>query len=404
VSEVINAPSSRLAAEPWRRLPAAVADLIEPELDATTEEILVAIGRQVPDYARPLEGTFGRDVRRGVSEALAQFVALIRDPDAGREQGRGVYRALGRGELRAGRTLDALQSAYRVGARVAWHRLAGAARRADLGADELSLLAESIFAYIDELSADSVEGYAQAQSEREGERQRRRRELLALLLAEPPASETRVAAAAAAVGWRPSATMATLACAEGDLVRLAGRLPADALSAPIDGAGCALVADPTGPGRRGELDRAVRGIVAALGPAADSDSLAASWHLAKLGLAALESGAVGGTGLLAADERLLDLLPLEAATVIARIAALRLRPLAGLTEKARARMEETALAFVRHRGNAPAMAAAMGVHPQTARYRLARLRELYGADLDDPEARLELELALRRASGRGREA
>ena len=64
-------------------------------------------------------------------------------------------------------------------------------------------------------------------------------------------------------------------------------------------------------------------------------------------------------------------------------------------------MTATALAFIRHRGNAPAMAAAMGVHPQTARYRLARLRELYGADLEDPDARLELELALRAANADG---
>jgi DNA-binding PucR family transcriptional regulator len=32
------------------------------------------------------------------------------------------------------------------------------------------------------------------------------------------------------------------------------------------------------------------------------------------------------------------------------------------------------------------------------RYRLARLRELLGDELDDPEARLELELALRAQS------
>ena len=41
------------------------------------------------------------------------------------------------------------------------------------------------------------------------------------------------------------------------------------------------------------------------------------------------------------------------------------------------------------------MAAELHVHPQTARYRVARLRELLGAQLDDPEARFELELALR---------
>ena len=115
--------------EPWRELQSQAADLIEPELEAVTEEILASIAREVPEYARPLEGSFGRGVRTGVGEALSQFVALVRDPDAGREPGREVYLALGRGELRQGRTLDSLQAAYRVGARVAWRHLATPAVR-----------------------------------------------------------------------------------------------------------------------------------------------------------------------------------------------------------------------------------------------------------------------------------
>jgi DNA-binding PucR family transcriptional regulator len=39
----------------------------------------------------------------------------------------------------------------------------------------------------------------------------------------------------------------------------------------------------------------------------------------------------------------------------------------------------------------------LGVHPQTARYRLGRLRELFGDDLADPDRRFWLELALRAA-------
>src|SRR5215218_1158508 len=175
--------------EPWHALPPELADAIEPELPEATEEILATIAREVPEYARPLEGAFGVAIRTGVSEALRQFVALIRDPGAGREPGRDVYVGLGRGELREGRTLDALQSAYRVGARVAWRRVSAAARRHGADPEQLELLAEAIFAYIDELSADSVEGYAQAQREQEGERQRRRRELLALLLGDPPAPD-----------------------------------------------------------------------------------------------------------------------------------------------------------------------------------------------------------------------
>jgi DNA-binding PucR family transcriptional regulator len=58
-------------------------------------------------------------------------------------------------------------------------------------------------------------------------------------------------------------------------------------------------------------------------------------------------------------------------------------------------MEETALAYVQHQGNAAAMSRALGLHAQTARYRLSRLRELLGDTLDDPDARFELELALR---------
>jgi DNA-binding PucR family transcriptional regulator len=80
---------------------------------------------------------------------------------------------------------------------------------------------------------------------------------------------------------------------------------------------------------------------------------------------------------------------------VERIAARRLAALDSLTPKGRRRMEETALAYVQQQGNAAAMARTLGVHPQTARYRLTRLRELLGGALDDPDARFELELALR---------
>src|SRR5215207_6860314 len=245
--------------EPWRALPADIADLLEPELDAITDEILATIAREVPDYARPLEGSFGRGVRTGVTEALRQFIELVRSPSGARGPGREVYVALGAGELREGRTLDALQSAYRVGARVAWRRLAAAAREAGVDPDVLSLLAESIFAYIEELSADSVEGYAEARSQLEGERRRRRRELVTVLVRDPPAEQADLRAASEAARWRVPASAAALACREEQLDRLAGRLPADALSAPLEGLGCVIVPDPDGPGRRSEIERAVEG-------------------------------------------------------------------------------------------------------------------------------------------------
>jgi hypothetical protein len=398
--------SLALDTDPWRDLPVRVADLIEGEVEPISAEILESIAREVPEYARPLEGRFGRGIRRGVGEALAQFVALIRDPDAGRDSGREVYLALGRGEQRAGRTLDSLQAAYRIGARVAWRRFADACRRAGVGAEPLALLAEAVFAYIDELAADSVEGYSQARAEVEDLRRGRRRELAALLLAEPPADAADLTAAARAAAWDVPAGLAALACPEDALARVARRLPPEALATAVDGEGCVLLPDPEGPGRAEALARVAGEVRVALGPTVAPGAAAESWALALALLRAESAGALGGprpvddrsrhaAAPLRVDEHLAALLLYESRDLAARIAARRLAPFADLTPKARGRMRETALAHLRHDGNAVAMAAAMHVHPQTARYRIARLRELLGDQLEDPDARFELELALR---------
>jgi hypothetical protein len=386
---------SNIHSEPWRGLPLEVADVLEPELPAIATEILATIAREVPEYARPLEGSFGLGLQTGVTEALRQFVALIRDPDAGREQGREVYVALGRGELRQGRTLDSLQSAYRVGARVAWRRSAEAGQRAGLDPEVLSLWAEAIFAYIDELSADSVEGYAEARSEIEGERERRRRALVALLLREPPVDEADVRVAANSAGWSLPRTAAALVCAEKDLGRITRRLTPEVLATSFEDLGCALIPDPAGPGRTAEIERAAGGVTAVLGPAGALDELAASWSLARSGLGALEAGAIAADGLVRADEHLAGLMLFQSRPLLNRIGARRLAPLAALTPKSRARMQETALAYIGHQANAAAMARALHIHPQTARYRLARLRDLLGDGLDDPDARFEIEAVLR---------
>ena len=127
---------------------------------------------------------------------------MVENPGADPDEGREVYLDLGRGEMRAGRSLDALLAAYRLGARVAWRRLAAAGERAGLQPHTLYALAEAIFAYIDELSADSIEGYAREQAAAAGALQRRRQRLAALLVQDPPAAPATVEAAAANAAWR----------------------------------------------------------------------------------------------------------------------------------------------------------------------------------------------------------
>ncbi|HEU5253480.1 MAG TPA: helix-turn-helix domain-containing protein [Solirubrobacterales bacterium] len=385
----------KLDSEPWRGLKPEVADLIEPVLPAITGEILEAIGREVPEYARPLEGRFGEGIRTGVDEALLQFVALIRDPEAGRDPGREVYVALGKGEQRVGRTLDSLQAAYRIGARVAWRRIAEVGTRAALEPQALALLAEAIFAYIDELSADSVEGYAEAQAAVEDLRRRRRQELASLLLRESPVAVADLAPVAKAAEWRLPKSLAAAACEDRDLAAVAGRLPTDALVTVSEGVGCVFLPDPEGPGRPEELRQAMGRAVVAVGPTVEPAEAATSWRLARSLLLKVATRPPGAAGPLRVEDHLAELLLTADPQLTALLADRRLAPLGDLTPRARQRMHETALAHVRHHGNAVAMAAELGIHPQTARYRIARLKELFGENLDDPDTRFELELALR---------
>ena len=81
----------------------------------------------------------------------------------------------------------------------------------------------------------------------------------------------------------------------------------------------------------------------------------------------------------------------------AALADLRTRalaPLAGLRPAVRARLVETLRAWLLYRGRRDDVANALFVHPQTVRYRMGQVRELFGDSLDDPRVTLELTLAL----------
>ena len=194
--------SAGLAAPPWEALPPGTAAALRPGLDRTADEMIEAIRTAVPAYARPLEGAFGEGIRTGVIRALEQFVSAAEGRPMRPARRRDIYFELGRGEAREGRALDALLAAYRVGARVAWRHAAAAARGAGLGADALAPLAEAVFAFIDELSARSAEGFAYEQSLVAGEAAGRRRALVQLMVARPPAEPAAVEDAARAATWQ----------------------------------------------------------------------------------------------------------------------------------------------------------------------------------------------------------
>jgi hypothetical protein len=379
-----------MADQPWHELPPEIARVLRPALAEVADEMMDAV-RTVPGYRRPLEGQFGAGIRAGVQEALRHFLAEI---EAGGPVARpDVYSTLGRGEMRAGRSLESLLSAYRVGARVAWRRFAAVGVEAGLEPETLYLLAESLFAYIDVLSSESAEGYALEQSAAASEAELRRRRLVRMLVREPPLDPAAIQAAASEATWRLPRRLAVLAIAGEQRGPAALRLPTDAIADTIGDLTCAIIPDPEAPGRQAALERAMidAGAQASLGTTVDWPEAALSFARARAALD-LDND---GRPLVLARERAGELLLRGDARLAGEFAADRLAPLARLPVGSRTRLTETLQAWLTEQGRLTAVAERLGVHPQTARYRLARLRELFGGALDDPEQRFWLEVALR---------
>ena len=101
------APPGAIALRPWHDLPGELAVVLRPRLPDVAREIIDAVRVEVPPYARPLEGPFGRGLVAGVEEALRQFLDGIEK--RGRMPRARVYVDLGRGEMRAGRSLSLAQ-------------------------------------------------------------------------------------------------------------------------------------------------------------------------------------------------------------------------------------------------------------------------------------------------------
>jgi hypothetical protein len=216
-----------------------------------------------------------------------------------------------------------------------------------------------------------------------------------LLVRDPPANRQALVAAAGEADWPLPRALAVLAIAGDERDGVAPRLPPGTISDTIGELLCAVVPDPEGPGRRAEIERAVleTGGQGGLGTTVDAAAAAVSFARARAALALAQemerpaliaAGAVAGELLLRSD-------PLLARELVAE----RLAPLKALPEGSRARLTETLAVWLSEQGRLAAVAQRLGIHPQTARYRLGRLRELFGDALNDPDERFWLELALR---------
>ncbi|MGW7518277.1 PucR family transcriptional regulator [Streptomyces sp. NPDC054796] len=371
------------------------------ELGDLAEETIREIRRTIPGItARPGERD-ERLVRRGVVHALSTFVDRVADPQAPAgldPRTAQLYRALGRDRMLEGHDLEALQAAYRLGARIAWRRWVALGRQAGIPAARMYQLAEAVFEYIDELATRTAEGYREAQRSVTTEELEQRRRLLELLLTAQEVPARTIRELSRSARWPlPDSVVA---------VALLPRPRRDALAAGPAPWGSEALADthradpflllparPASP--KAEWERRLRGWRAAIGPAVPVSQAAASARRARKLLDLAQHGLGDGRRVVHCDDHLSTLILLDDDALIRRLAEHTLAPLAKLTPKQRDRLAETMLTCLESGGSAPEVARRMCVHPQTVRYRLRQIEELYGEGWRDPGARFDLEIALR---------
>lgn len=393
VSDGVCAASDAPRRHPWADVPDTARDRLRPVVLGTGDEIIAEVRAEVAEYALSMNGEFGRRIRLGVSVALDQFLDLLGTDDALPDTT--VYFELGRVEHRHGRTMDALQSAYRIGSRVLWRRIAGTSGDHGLEAESIFRLAEALFAYIEQLAAASVSGYAYEQSLAAGSRQARQHALVERLCRTPAPEGAELEALAREAGWSTPKTVAALVTSEESLPLVCRRLPPDVAGSVVDRLGVVFLPDPEGPGRLDVVADALRGTTAVLGPTVEPDQVPRTVTRARATWALHLEGHLGDEGLVRSEDHLLTLLLHADVTLTADLVAQRLEPLRRMTSAARDRAVTTLTAWLDAHGDVGEAATRLHVHPQTVRYRLARLKEAFAGVLDDPVGRLEVALALR---------
>lgn len=364
-----------------------------PTVGQLTREMIAEIQQAVPAYQQPLEGHFGTIMVAGVEHAVRRLIDSVGVGYRPDSTWANLFRKLGRVEFHEGRSLDSLQTAYRIGGRVAWRHIADWGMRQRLPMASLSVLAEAIFAYIDEISRLSIDGYTKAQSESAIVAERKRRKLTELLLDDVPAALPALQKLAAAAGWRLPERVAVVVVESGD-DDPPPVLPAEVLADPYADPLPLITADPQR--HVAELAKQLGGRRACVGPLVLLTEVPASLRLARRGLDLQQRGLLPGAGPVAwCDEHLPTLCMLSDEFLIGELLTRTLKPLQRLTAKQRERTADTMLAWLDSRGNVPDVASRLRIHPQTVRYRMRLVDELFGDALDDPDRRLDLQIALR---------
>ncbi|MEV3903824.1 helix-turn-helix domain-containing protein [Mycobacterium sp. NPDC050551] len=370
-------------------------------LPALTDRMVEAVIAEVPAFALAAQESWRPVIYASADQLLTALIEQLRgavDPEASATPMQEVLDTaygFGRREARQGRPTEVQLAAYRIGVREIWREWSALAVRHGVGSDEVSVFAETSFAYLDRISAAGVAGHADELARLGLARERHRERLVRALLRQGSADELRRAAEEAA--WTPSQTLTAVALPyrhheSGGFITADPRtleVPDDAIELPR-GMRMFLVSGVGGTARAPFLD-SVAGTGAVVGPVRPWMQAHSSIRRVKR---AAEIQPAQPAALLDTDQILVALVVSADAEALNDLRARTLTPLEGFPAATRARLADTLRSWLLHHGRRDEIAADLHVSPSTVRYRLRQLRDVYGERLQDPRSIAEFTVAL----------
>jgi hypothetical protein len=403
-------------------------ELIE-RLPDLLDTVQAQLARSSPDYAEFLAGS-RPEVARLAADAIRRLVGSVQQRVGAAERGergvRGVsvppapasaesavmlpavqaelFEVIGRLQYREGQDLARLLSAYQAGAHAAWRYVSSTALRLQVSVPVVTELAEAVFSFVDALTAASARGFVLEQSESAAERERLREELAAKLLSDR-CDSTAIALVSDRVGWAlpPRATLILVDPEDEVSLLVLGRLGGITLATRWGDWMVVVWPDRPELASRPVKVAMLRGMRAVVSRPLPLDRLPSSVRVmaaaARLRQQELLDEDPAHQGLLFVEDHLDAVIVHRDPRPLQALREQVLAPLQGVPPNTRERLIETLASWLRQMGDRRAMAAELHIHPQTVRYRLGQLRELFGDALDDPRTRTRFTIALLSGAG-----
>ncbi|WP_019145136.1 helix-turn-helix domain-containing protein [Aeromicrobium massiliense] len=353
---------------------------LDPEAAALAKRVAELIRSDVTAYASLPDGR----LRRALDTAVVWAVALLLEPRPEPATGRHVdelFRRVGHLQAVHGHDLDSVQAAFRVGVHAVWQHVRDHGTQ-----DDLVRFGAAVENHVERMLEQTANGYHGARRSFASDPARTRARLLEALLDGAPAEQLRRAGAAAR--WRVDEPLVLLAVAGADPLPDLGD---DVLVRPRP--------EPAVVVCRAELVDDVLARLAgrrvAAGWAVPAEEVPDSLRFATRALTLVDAGVLPATDVVRCADHATQLWLHAEPRLRQRLSLALLRPLLAETPNSREILSETLLAWLESRDSAPAIAARLGVHPQTIRYRWKRINELFGEDLHDPEFVVQVTMLLK---------